>query len=106
MARGLWLVALVCGLLAGCTPAQRERNPAGSARDEAGDAALLLAASCTGCHDGSGGITRLDALSPQSIAAALLGFRTGEREGTLMNRIARGYDDRQIAMLARHFGRP
>ena len=34
----------------------------------------------------------------------MLEFKAGAREGTVMNRIARGYDDAEIAAIARHLG--
>jgi heme exporter protein A len=39
------------------------------------------------------------------LTAILLAFRTNERPGTIMGRIARGYTDAEIAAVADHFSR-
>jgi len=73
------------------------------------DADRLLAASCSGCHRGSGGdgsLPGLAGLTAAELAEALRAFRAGEREATLMNRLAAGYSDAEIDRLARTFGRP
>ncbi len=68
----------------------------------------VLAASCGGCHrDGPAraeGIPGLDGLSADEIAAKLQAYRSGELPGTLMNRLAAGYTDDEIALLAATLG--
>ena len=67
----------------------------------------VLAASCANCH-GPGGaspgsipsITNLDAAA---LAERLRDFRSGAIEGTVMNRIAKGYTDAEIDALAQYF---
>jgi cytochrome c553 len=61
------------------------------------------AASCSGCHTRS--VT--DDAFPQiygrpaaEIREAMLAFRSGKRSGTVMNRIAKGYSDEDIELLA------
>jgi cytochrome c553 len=63
-----------------------------------------LAAACTSCH-GVGGrsstaIPPLVGRDAAEIADALRAFRSGEREGTIMGRIAKGYTDQQIQDVA------
>jgi len=72
------------------------------------DADRLLAASCSGCHRGTGdgSLPRLGGLTAAELAEALRAFRAGEREATLMNRLAAGYSDAEIDRLARTLGRP
>jgi sulfide dehydrogenase cytochrome subunit len=70
----------------------------------------LLAGACQGCHgvagQGSNGIPQIkDAHSRAEFVALLQAFRANQREATVMGRIARGYTDEQIAVLAAHFAR-
>ena len=66
-----------------------------------------LANACAACHgpDGrsQGAIPALDALSAEDFVAALKAFRTEARKGTVMNRIAKGLDDGDIAAVAAYF---
>ncbi len=65
-------------------------------------AALLNA--CAPCHGpnghSQGAIPSLEALLQKNMVAALRAFRSGERQGTVMNRIAKGLSDDDIAALA------
>jgi cytochrome c553 len=66
------------------------------------------AASCSGCHPASETVDtpvpRIAGRDPQAIAAALRAFRSGQRPATIMDRIARGFDDAEIQALAAWFG--
>lgn len=66
-----------------------------------------LAQACAACHgpDGRshGAIPSLNTLSRETFVAALQAFRAGERQGTVMNRIAKGLDDTDIAAVAAYF---
>jgi cytochrome c553 len=73
------------------------------------DAGLPLALACAGCH-GTDGRSRSEipsiAARPEAEFAALMrGFRDGQRPATVMNRIAKGYDDGEIALLAAYFAK-
>jgi cytochrome c553 len=72
------------------------------------DAGAVLAASCAGCHRDEPapprGIPSLAGLSAAEISEKLLAYRSGELEGTLMNRLALGYTDTQIRQLAAALG--
>jgi sulfide dehydrogenase cytochrome subunit len=65
-------------------------------------AALVHA--CAACHgpDGrsQGAIPAFNTLSKDGIVATLRAFRSGERQGTVMNRIARGLEDTDIEAIA------
>jgi sulfide dehydrogenase cytochrome subunit len=65
-----------------------------------------LADACAPCHgtDGRspGAIPSLSGRSAAYINERMLEFKSGAREGTVMNRIAKGYDDDEIAAIARH----
>jgi sulfide dehydrogenase cytochrome subunit len=69
----------------------------------------MLAASCSGCHSlsrsASASIPNLQKLSATQIKTALLAFRSGNNAATVMNRIARGYSDAQIDLLATYLAR-
>lgn len=80
--------------------------------DAAGAAGALDApagaASCSGCHPASAQVdtpvARLAGRDPEAIVAALRAFRSGQRPATIMDRIARGFDDAEIQALAAWFG--
>jgi cytochrome subunit of sulfide dehydrogenase len=62
------------------------------------------AASCTGCHPASTGVTspvpRLAGRDQAAIAQAMEDFRSGKRTGTVMDRIAKGFTDDEIQAIA------
>ncbi len=62
------------------------------------------ASSCSGCHAASAAVEtpvpRLAARSAGDIAAAMQEFRTGKRAATVMDRIAKGFSDDEIAAIA------
>ena len=66
-----------------------------------------LAHACAACHgpDGrsQGAIPSLNTRSQENFVAALRAFRGGERQGTVMNRIAKGLDDADIEAVAAYF---
>jgi cytochrome c553 len=69
----------------------------------------VLASGCTGCHTSSDTLTtaipKIRGLPEAAIAAALRAFRAGQRPTTVMDRIARGFTDEEIAQLAAYFSR-
>jgi sulfide dehydrogenase cytochrome subunit len=75
----------------------------------AGTDASLLAAVCAGCHRSdatdAAGIPGLQGLTAAEIADKLIAYRSGELQGTLMNRLARGYTEDEIRLLADALGR-
>ncbi len=80
------------------------------AQEQEGDAArgAGLAESCAACHGGAGvsvspDIPNLAAQKDAYLAAQLEAFRAGSRESALMNAIAAGLSDQDIADLAAHF---
>src|SRR5687768_1238474 len=62
------------------------------------------AASCTGCHPASARVTspvsRLVGLDRAAIVRAMQDFRSGQRAGTVMDRIAKGFTDQEIQAIA------
>ena len=71
-------------------------------------AALVHA--CAACHgpDGrsQGAIPSFDTLSKDNIVEVLRAFRSGERQGTVMNRIAKGLEDTDIEAIAAYVTTP
>ena len=62
------------------------------------------ALSCTGCHPASSRVTspvvRLAGLDRAAIVRAMQEFRSGQRAGTVMDRIAKGFTDEEIQAIA------
>jgi sulfide dehydrogenase cytochrome subunit len=78
--------------------------PTAAAADPVLARGLALINACAACHgsDGrsQGAIPAIDNLSPEDFIAALKAFRTDARQGTVMNRIAKGIDDAEISAMA------
>lgn len=68
---------------------------------------LALANACAACHgpDGrsQGAIPSINTLSAEDFVAALKAFRGDTRQGTVMNRIAKGLDDGEIDAAAAYY---
>jgi cytochrome c553 len=66
------------------------------------------ASSCSGCHPVSRSvdtpIRRLIGQKPAEIVAAMQEFRSGQRSGTIMDRIAKGFTDDEIKAIADWYG--
>ncbi|GGL63202.1 c-type cytochrome [Wenxinia marina] len=60
------------------------------------------ALSCTGCH-GPISDVQIAGMDESALAAALTDYRAGTREGTVMNRLAAGLTDAEIAAIAAWF---
>jgi cytochrome c553 len=62
------------------------------------------AASCSGCHPATQGVTtpvpRLNGRNANDIIAAMTEFRTGKRPTTIMDRIAKGFTDDETKAIA------
>ena len=62
------------------------------------------ASSCSGCHPASASVqtpvTRLVGLPAAQTVAALQEFRAGQRPATVMDRIAKGFSEAEIAAIA------
>jgi cytochrome subunit of sulfide dehydrogenase len=92
-------VVLAACLLVLAAPVQAQEAPA-----------PVLAAACGGCHGPNGvspaAIPSIDKLDAATMTAKLNGFRSGAIEATVMNRIAKGYTDAEIAALVQYFTQP
>jgi sulfide dehydrogenase cytochrome subunit len=65
------------------------------------------AAACSGCHPSSTRVTspvsRLAGVDQAAIVRAMHEFRSGQRAGTVMDRIAKGFTDAEIQAIAAWF---
>ena len=61
------------------------------------------ASSCSGCHAAGALVGTLDGRPAEEIAAALAAYRAGERPGTVMPRIAKGFSEAESRALAEWF---
>lgn len=68
---------------------------------------LIMANTCYSCHgtDGHsvGAMPSIAGKSESFIINALRRFRNGDKPSTVMDRIAKGFTDAEIAALAKHF---
>jgi len=62
------------------------------------------AASCSGCHPASAGIEtpvpRLAGRNAAELVQQMQAFRAGQREATVMDRIAKGFTDAEVRAIA------
>ena len=74
---------------------------------QAGNEGMLLSLSCTSCHGtygiSPGTIPTIYGKSREYIIKTMKEFRNGERDSTVMKRIAKGYSDREIILIANYF---
>lgn len=74
---------------------------------QAQDAAPLIAQSCAGCHGqagiGEGAVPSIAGTDRAAFIEMWQAFRADEHPATIMNRIARGYTDDEVAALADYF---
>ncbi|MFH1873053.1 MAG: c-type cytochrome [Pseudomonadota bacterium] len=70
----------------------------------------MLSNACAGCHGTNGGsagpsMPSLAGQSKEAIEVAMKKFKSGERPGSIMNRIAKGYSDTEIAAISGYFSK-
>jgi sulfide dehydrogenase cytochrome subunit len=72
-------------------------------------ATSIAAEACFGCHGPAGqGVTggaAIAGMDRAELSATLIAFRSNERPGTIMGRIARGYNDAEIAAISDYIAR-
>jgi cytochrome subunit of sulfide dehydrogenase len=70
--------------------------------------AAMLALACSGCHDAQTGVSalpRLTGMDAPSFIQRMNDFKSGKRVSSIMNRIARGYDETELQKMADYFNR-
>ncbi len=70
----------------------------------------MLANACAGCHGTNGGsagptMPSLASQSKESIEVAMKKFKSGERSGSIMGRLAKGYSDAEITAMGEFFSK-
>ncbi|HEV7267310.1 MAG TPA: c-type cytochrome [Falsiroseomonas sp.] len=69
--------------------------------------APLAAQGCLGCHGpeggGAGALPAIAGRDAGELRGLLNAFRAGERPATIMDRIARGYSEAELAAIVAHF---
>lgn len=80
--------------------------PGGTARADMASA-VVLANTCFSCHgtDGAskGAMPSIKGKPANFIETQLTAFRDGKKQGTVMNRIAKGFTNDEIKVLSRYF---
>jgi sulfide dehydrogenase cytochrome subunit len=88
------LLAMTAGLLVAASPsADGVRSPS------------MLANTCAGCHGTNGAsagdiMLTIGGLDKEYLQTVLLEYRTGERDSTIMGRIAKGYSEAELKAIA------
>lgn len=62
-----------------------------------------IGVTCMGCHAGETAIPAIKGRDASALETALLGYKNGERQGTIMPRIAKGYSEADIKAIAAYF---
>jgi cytochrome subunit of sulfide dehydrogenase len=87
-------VALLTGALCSPSSAQGPQPP-------------LIAQACIGCHGqagaGSGSVPKIAGYNRDLFIAQWAAFRAKQRPATIMDRVATGYTDAEVAVLADYF---
>ena len=69
--------------------------------------AAMLSASCEGCHGtygrSPGAIPPIAGKSAEYLRETMEGFRSGDKEATVMDRHVKGYSDEEIRLIAEYF---
>ena len=72
----------------------------------AGPSASVLAGTCATCHgiDGknAGSVPSIGGMDMKNLKEALIAFKSNERKGTIMNRIAKGFSPDEIKSLSQY----
>jgi sulfide dehydrogenase cytochrome subunit len=76
----------------------------------AGPTATMLADTCVGCHGPEGSsvgpaIPSIAGMSAEYFNTTMQEYKKDARHGTVMNRIAKGYSDEEIALMADYFAK-
>ncbi len=105
-----WLAAIVCGSLATATASAQDQVKPGDARH-----GKAISYTCLGCHGIDGyknaypnySVPKLEGQNPEYLAAALHGYKSGDRSHITMHAQASTLSDQDIADIAAFFaGKP
>lgn len=97
-------VALLAGAVASPSSAQGPQTG-----PQTGPQPPLIALACAGCHGqggaGSGSVPKIAGYNRDLFIAQWKAFREKQRPATMMDRIATGYTDAEVATLADYFSK-
>lgn len=68
----------------------------------------VIAANCVVCHgpdSGAKAIPPIIGMKAADIEKSMIEFKSDKRQATIMNRIAKGYDDAQIKAISEYFSK-
>ena len=69
----------------------------------------MLSASCEGCHGtygrSPGAIPSIAGKSAEYLREALEGFRSGEKQATVMDRQVKGYSEEDVRLISEYFSK-
>ncbi len=75
----------------------------------AGASGQAIGFTCAGCHgtdgDSQGSAPSLQGKDAERLKEMLMDYKTDKEQGTVMNRIAKGYSDEEIAAVSEYFSR-
>ena len=75
----------------------------------AGASGQAIGFTCAGCHgtdgDSQGSAPSLQGEDAERLKEMLMAYKTDKEQGTVMNRIAKGYSDEEIAAVSEYFSR-
>lgn len=97
---------LIAGLALGASAAVAQDKPA----TITGASDSMLAHTCAGCHGTNGASVgpaapTIAGMSEAYLVEVMQGFASGEVPATIMDRIAKGYDDEEIKLMAGYFSK-
>lgn len=93
------LLALLTLSVLSLSPAQADTDAALSERLQA----AVLAGGCAGCHGTNGNLSGFSLRDASSLEEQLLNFKYDRTPASVMNRIAKGYSDDELAIIAQFF---
>ena len=82
----------------------------GTAQLPAAPTATMLADTCAGCHGTDGASTgpatpSIAGMSEEYMVESMEAFKSGERPGTVMGRIAKGYSEPEFRLMGSYFAK-
>ena len=104
--RLLIIIFTIVGLLLFSTAVSRSYAESASATPSM----TMLAYTCAGCHGVNGSSVgpatpTIAGISEDYFIETMEAYKTGERPSTIMTRIAKGYSEKEIELMAKYFSR-
>jgi sulfide dehydrogenase cytochrome subunit len=106
-----YLATAAATLAAGIAVAQQPAPPVFAPSNLTPSGTRSMAANCAGCHGTNGRsapastVVGLAGKPRDELLTALTGFKSGKKRGQLMQQLAKGYSDEELASLAEYFAK-